>query len=185
MAIFFLTISILIICGDIEKIISFGIEFDDILCNLFFIGLGIIGFRIYRWYKRQIKKYTELLKEDRLDKIEYIIYDIERVRGVVYNTAFYIDGVKCKLRFPQYKCKDNDNYEYYLEPIYKKNGEFKDFIAYADKKNDYKKSIESTNEITECEEKAEKKRKRKRLNEYVNSRMELAKKYEEEAKNKM
>ncbi|URZ03936.1 hypothetical protein [Clostridium felsineum] len=160
-AIFFYTISIAAIGFDILYTIRCGIDFSLIMCSMLFIVLYIPAAHINKWHKNQIERYTKLLKADKVDRIEYMIDHIDTVRGVAYNIVFYINGEMCELRIPAYKCKKNNNYEYYLEPIYKKNGKFKDFIVYADKKNDHVKCMHSTNEIREYEEKLSEARRHK------------------------
>ncbi|URZ07801.1 hypothetical protein [Clostridium felsineum] len=160
-AIFFYTISIATIGFDILYTIRCGIDFSLIMGSMLFIVLYIPAAHINKWHKNQIERYTKLLKADKVDRIEYMIDHIDTVRGVAYNIVFYINGEMCELRIPAYKCKKNNNYEYYLEPIYKKNGKFKDFIVYVDKKSAYDKSAQYLNEIREYEEKLSEARRQK------------------------
>ncbi|URZ15207.1 hypothetical protein [Clostridium felsineum] len=160
-AIFFYTISIAAICFDILYTIRCGIDFSLIMGSMLFIVFYIPAAHINKWHKNQIERYTKLLKADKVDRIDYMIEQIDTVRGRAYNIIFYINGEICELRIPAYKCKNNNNYEYYLEPIYKKSGKFKDFIVYADKKNVYEKCGNHTNEIREYEKKLSQTRRQK------------------------
>ncbi|URZ15203.1 hypothetical protein [Clostridium felsineum] len=160
-AIFFYTISIAAIGFDILYTIRCGIDFSLIMGSMLFIVLYIPAAHINKWHKNQIERYTKLLKADKADRIDYIIDHIDTVRGRAYNILFYINGEMCELRIPAYKCKNNNNYEYYLEPIYKKNGKFKDFIVYADKNESDEKCINSGIELREYEKKLSEARRQK------------------------
>ncbi|URZ03932.1 hypothetical protein [Clostridium felsineum] len=152
-AIFCYVLCIIGIVFEVAGIVRLGIDIGAISCFMCLVILGVPGYFQYKSYKKYIKKYNKLLKSNRLKKIEFMICEVNNYRGLNYTIVFYINGEKSIIRIPAYKCKNNNNYEYYLEPIYKKNGEFKDFIVYADKKNDHVKCMHSTNEIREYEEK--------------------------------
>ncbi|URZ03929.1 hypothetical protein [Clostridium felsineum] len=160
-AVFFYTICTLGVIFDILIIIEGIFSFEMFFSGLFFVAFGIPGYFEHKAYKRKVTKYNELLKENKLKRIEYSIDTIHTVKGRVYRVVFYINKEECEISFPQSKAKNNNNYEYYLEPIYKKNGEFKDFIAYADKKKSDEKCINSGVELREYEKKLSQARRQK------------------------
>jgi hypothetical protein len=126
-----------------------GTEFG---CGCLIIVCFLAASRLYKVYIKQLKKYRDLLRNSDVERIDYRIYSSRNIRGKSYKLEFYINGEKFIVPVAKSQCRGNKMKQYYLKPLYKKNGEFKDFRIYMDKCDAWDKERNYMREVKEFDE---------------------------------